>query len=101
MGIKNFIAKKLLKSKFKDIPEDQIDALIKKIEDDPSMAQKLKDLENNKPVKDLMEKVQKEIEEKVANGMNADMAQMAVTMKYKDEFMKYREALEPLAMLMK
>lgn len=100
MGIKSFFIKKMLKSKLKGVPEDQIDALIKRIEDDPTMMQKMKDLEKNKPVKDLLEKVQKEIEEKVAGGMNPEMAQMAVMMKYQAEFMKHREALEPLAMLM-
>ena len=66
----------------------------------PDLAKKLKSLEDNKEVKELLEKIQKETEEKIAGGMNAEMAQMAVMMKYKDQFIKHREALLPLMDLM-
>lgn len=100
MGLKNFILKKVLSSKMKGVPEDQIDEMIKKIEANPDLAKKLKGLEDNKEVKDLLEKIQKETEEKIKNGMNAQMAQMSVMMKYKDQFIKHREELAPLMELM-
>ncbi len=100
MGLKNFILKKVLASKMKGVPEDQIDAMVKKIEANPDLAKKLKVLEENKEVKELLEKIQKETEEKIAGGMNAEMAQMAVMMKYKDQFIKHREELMPLMDLM-
>ncbi|OGI76780.1 hypothetical protein A3C57_02400 [Candidatus Nomurabacteria bacterium RIFCSPHIGHO2_02_FULL_33_12] len=100
MGLKSFILKKVLKSKMKGVPDDQIDAMVKKIEENPELAKQLKNLEDNKEVKSLLENIQKETEEKIKNGMNAEMAQMAVMMKYKNEFIKHREALEPLMALM-
>lgn len=100
MGLKSFVLKKVLGSKLKGMPEDQIDALVKKIEANPDLAKKLKGLEDNKEVKGLLEKIQKETEEKIASGMNPEMAQMAVMMKYKNEFIKHREALAPLMELM-
>ncbi len=100
MGFKSFILKKVLASKMKGVPEEQIDEMVKKIEANPDLAQKLKGLEDNKEVKELLEKIQKETEEKIAGGMNAQMAQMTVMMKYKDQFIKHREALAPLMELM-
>lgn len=100
MGLKSFVLKKVLGSKLKGMPEEQIDALVKKIEANPDLAKKLKGLEDNKEVKGLLEKIQKETEEKIASGMNPEMAQMSVMMKYKNEFIKHREALAPLMELM-
>jgi Mg/Co/Ni transporter MgtE len=100
MGLKSFILKKVLKSKIKGVGDDQIDAMVKKIEENPDLAKQLKSLEDNKEVKSLLENIQKETEEKIKNGMNAEMAQMATMMKYKNEFIKHREALEPLMALM-
>ncbi len=100
MGLKHWILKKALGSKLKGVPEDKIDELVKKIEENPDLAKKLKSLEDNKEVKNLLEKIQTETEEKIKNGMNPEMAQMAVMMKYKDEFVKHREALMPLMELM-
>jgi hypothetical protein len=48
----------------------------------------------------LMEKIQKETDEKVKSGMDQTMAGAGVMMKYKVELAKYREFLEPLMMLM-
>lgn len=100
MGLKSFLIKKAIGSKLKGIPEDQIDNLVKEIESNPELLKSLKALEENKEVKSLLEKIQKETEEKIAGGMNAEMAQMAVMMKYKDDFMKHREILMPLMQLM-
>lgn len=100
MGLKSFVLKKVLGSKMKGASEEQIEELVKKIEANPDLANKLKSLEDNKPVKELLEKIQKETEEKIAGGMNAEMAQMAVMMKYKNDFIKHREALMPLMELM-
>ncbi|MDQ5930479.1 MAG: hypothetical protein QG594_2267, partial [Bacteroidota bacterium] len=68
MGLKSFVLKKVLGSKLKGVPEEQIDALVKKIEENPDLAKKLKGLEDNKEVKGLLEKIQKETEEKIASG---------------------------------
>lgn len=100
MGIKSFLIKKAISSKMKGMPEEQIDALVKQIEENPDLMKSLKALEENKEVKSLLEKVQKETEEKIAGGMNAEMAQMSVMMKYKDDFVKHRDALMPLMQLM-
>ncbi len=100
MGLKSFVLKKVLGSKLKGVPEDKIDELVKKIEANPDLAKKLKGLEDNKEVKELLEKIQKETEEKINGGMNPEMAQMAVMMKYKNDFIKHREALAPLMELM-
>lgn len=100
MGLKSFVLKKVLGSKLKGVPEEKIDELVKKIEANPDLAKKLKGLEDNKEVKELLEKIQKETEEKIKGGMNPEMAQMAVMMKYKNDFIKHREALAPLMELM-
>lgn len=100
MGIKSWIIKKAIGSKLKGMPQDQVDELVKQIEENPELMKALKGLEDNKEVKGLLEKIQKETEEKIANGMNAEMAQMAVMMKYKDELVKHRDALAPLMQLM-
>ncbi len=100
MGLKSFLIRKAIGSKLKGLPKDQVDNLVKEIENNPEMIKSLKALEDNKEVKSLLEKVQKETEEKIAGGMNAEMAQMSVMMKYKDEFTKHREVLMPLMQLM-
>jgi hypothetical protein len=100
MGLKSFLIKKAIGSKLKGLPEEQIDNLVKEIENNPELVKSLKSLEENKEVKSLLEKVQKETEEKIAGGMNAEMAQMTVMMKYKDEFVKHRDDLMPLMQLM-
>lgn len=100
MGIKSFVLKKVLGSKLKGVPEDQIDAMVKKIEENPDLAKKLKVLEDNKEVKVLLENIQKETEEKIKNGMNPEMAQMSVMMKYKNDFIKHKDDLMPLMELM-
>lgn len=100
MGLKSFIIKKVLSRKLKGVPEEQIDDLVKKLEENPELANSLKELDKNKELKDLFEKIQKEIEEKTANGMNAEMAQMSVMMKYKNDFIKHQKDLQPLMSLM-
>lgn len=100
MGIKSWLIKKALSSKMKGLPEEKIDELVSQIESNPELVKSLKALEENKEVKTLLEKIQKETEEKIKNGMNAEMAQMSVMMKYKDDIVKHREALMPLMQLM-
>ncbi len=100
MGIKSWLIKKALTSKLKGVPAEKIDELAKEIENNPELMKSLKALEDNKEVKSLLEKVQKEVEEKIKNGMNAEMAQMSVMMKYKDELIKHQDALAPLMQLM-
>jgi len=100
MGLKSFLIKKAIGSKLKGMPQDQVDRLVKEIEENPELMKSLKVMEENKEVKSLLEKVQKETEEKIKNGMNAEMAQMAVMMKYKNDFIKYREELMPLMQLL-
>jgi hypothetical protein len=56
--------------------------------------------EQDKEVKTLMEKIQKEIEEKTKAGMPEMYASIQVMGKYKAEMMKYREELAPLMQLM-
>ena len=100
MGVKSFLIKKVLKSKMKGVSDEQIDNIVESLEKNPELANKLKALQDNKEVQALLEKIQKEIEEKVKSGMNDTMAQMTVMMKYKDQMVKHQEALMPLMEIM-
>jgi cell fate (sporulation/competence/biofilm development) regulator YlbF (YheA/YmcA/DUF963 family) len=100
MGVKSFLIKKVLKSKMKGVSDEQIDNIVESLEKNPELANKLKALQDNKEVQALLEKIQKEIEEKVKSGMNDTMAQMTVMMKYKDQMIKHQEALMPLMEIM-
>ena len=70
------------------------------IEANPDLMDKMKALEDNKEVKGLFEKIQKEVEEKKKEGMNEMYAGVLVAGKYKAEIAKHREALAPLMQLM-
>jgi cell fate (sporulation/competence/biofilm development) regulator YlbF (YheA/YmcA/DUF963 family) len=98
MGFKSFILKKSLQ--MKGVSGDQAENIAKAIEENPEMAKSLKTLEQNKDVKALLEKIQKEIEEKKKAGMPEQYAAVQVMGKYQAELTKYREELAPLMQLM-
>lgn len=98
MGIKSFLVKKALQAK--GVSNDQAEAIAEKLSKDPSFAAKLKSLQDNKPVKELFEKIQKEMEEKKKSGMPEQYAMMSVMTKYKADIAKHREELMPLMELM-
>lgn len=97
MSIKSFFMKKALQ--MKGVPKEQIDAILEKIENNPELLASLKKMEENKEVKELFEKIQKEIEEKKKT-MPEAYAVMSVMGKYKTEVAKYRNELAPLIQLL-
>lgn len=98
MGIKSYITKKALQ--LKGMSAEQAEKITKQLEDNPEIANSLKALESNKEVKELFEKITKEIEEKKKGGLGEQYAAVLVMGKYKAQIMKHREALEPLMNLM-
>lgn len=98
MSFKSYITKKALQ--MKGVSSDQADKIAKKLEENPEITKSLKDLEGNKEVKELFEKITKEIEDKKKSGMSEEYAALIVMSKYKSEVMKHREALAPLMGLM-
>ncbi len=98
MSFKSFITKKALQ--LKGISSDQAEEIAKKLEENPEIAESMKALEGNKEVKELFEKITKEIEEKKKGGLGEQYAAVLIMGKYKNEIMKHREALEPLLRLM-
>lgn len=97
MSIKSFFMKKALQ--MKGVPKEQIDGILEKIENNPDLLASLKKMEENKEVKELFEKIQKEIEEKKKT-MPEAYAVMQVMGKYKAEVAKYRHELAPLIQLL-
>jgi cell fate (sporulation/competence/biofilm development) regulator YlbF (YheA/YmcA/DUF963 family) len=98
MGMKSFLIKKALQAK--GVSSEQAEIIAKKIDEDPTLAEKLKNLQSNKVVTELFEKIQKEIEEKKKGGMPEQYAMMAVMTKYKEDIQKHRDELAPLMELM-
>ncbi len=98
MGFKSFITKKALQ--MKGMSADQAEQIAKQLDENPEIAESLKALESNKEVKELFEKITKEIEEKKKGGLAEQYAAVLVMGKYKAEIMKHREALAPLMNLM-
>ena len=98
MGFKSFVTKKALQ--MKGVSADQAEKIAKQLEDNPEVVSSLKALESNKEVKELFEKITKEIEEKKKSGTAEQYAAILVMSKYKAEIMKHREALAPLMNLM-
>lgn len=98
MGLKKFITKKALQ--MKGVSSDQADEIVKKLDENPEIAKSLKELESNKEVKELFEKITKEIEEKKKNGLGEQYAAVLVMSKYKSEIAKHRDALMPLMSLL-
>lgn len=98
MGFKQFITRQVLKSK--GMSSDQAAQIAKQLDENPELASSLKALEGNKEVKELFEKITKEIEEKKKGGMNEQYAAVLVMGKYKAQMLKHRDALMPLMNLM-
>lgn len=98
MSIKSFLMKKALQ--MKGVKGDQAEKIIKQFEENPHLADSLKELEKNAEVKALFEKIQKEIEEKKKSGLGDEYATILVMNKYKAEMLKHRDALAPLMGLM-
>lgn len=98
MGIKSFLMKKTLQ--MKGVSKEQAEHIVKEFEEHPELAGALKSLEQNKEVKELFEKIQKEIEEKKKAGMNEMYAAVQVMGKYKAQIAKYKDELAPLMQLM-
>lgn len=98
MGIKSFITKKVLQ--MKGMSSEQAEKITKQLEENPEIAESLKSLESNKEVKELFEKITKEIEEKKKSGTGEQYAAILVMNKYKADIIKHREALAPLLSLM-
>ncbi len=83
----------------KGVSKDQAEQIADSLSNNPELAAKLKILEENKEVKALFEKIQKEIEEKKKT-MPEAYAIMNVMGKYKAEIAKYKDDLLPLMELM-
>jgi ribosomal protein S13 len=98
MGMKSFLIKKALQAK--GVSKEQAELIAEKLASDPTMADKLKKLEENKELKALFETIQKEMEEKKKAGMPEQYAMMAVMTKHKDMIAKHRDDLAPLMELM-
>ena len=84
----------------KGVSKDQADAIAEQMEKNPELVEAMKAIESNSELKALVEKIQKEIEEKVKGGMDQMYASILVMGKYKSEIAKYRAELMPLLALM-
>jgi len=98
MGFKSFITKTALR--MKGVSSEQAEKIAKQLDENPEIAKSLKALESNKEVKELFEKITKEIEEKKKNGTAEQYAAVLVMGKYKAQIIKHRDALAPLMNLM-
>lgn len=84
----------------KGVSKDQAEQIASQLSEHPELAESLKALEKNPEVKELFEKIQKEIEEKRKSGMQELYAAVSVMEKYKSQIAKYRDELAPLMQLM-
>jgi cell fate (sporulation/competence/biofilm development) regulator YlbF (YheA/YmcA/DUF963 family) len=84
----------------KGVSSEQAEKISKELTDNPQIVDSLKALEANKEVKELFQKIQKEVEEKKKAGMAEMYASVLVMGKYKSEITKHRDVLEPLMHLM-
>lgn len=98
MGLKSFLMKKAFQAK--GMSKEQAEQITEELNKNPALAESLKKLESNKELKDLFEKIQKEMEEKKKAGMNDMYAAVQVMGKYKAEIAKHRDDLAPLLQLM-
>lgn len=98
MSFKSFITKKALQ--MKGVSSDKAEEIAKQLDENPEIVKSMKALEGNKEVKELFQKITKEIEEKKKTGLGEQYAAMLVMSKYKNEIIKYREELAPLMSLM-
>lgn len=69
MGLGNFIMKKMIASKLKDVPEEQRNQIIEMVENNP----------------ELFQKIALEAQEKIKGGMDQMAAMQQVLMKYQNE----------------
>lgn len=74
----NFLAKKAMEHKLKDVPPEQREMLMKLIEKNP----------------DLFKKMGNEIKAKTKEGINEQTASMQVMMKYKNELQKIAKDIQ-------
>ena len=98
MSIKSFLTKKALQ--MKGVSAEQAESIAKQIENNPELVDAMKALESNKEVKDLFEKIQKEVDEKKKAGTPEMYASVLVMGKYKAEITKHRAILEPIMRLL-
>lgn len=84
----------------KGVSAEQAEKIAKELDENPAIVESLKTLESNKEVKELFEKITKEIEEKKKSGLGEQYAAVLVMGKYKNDIMKHRDALAPLMGLM-
>ena len=84
----------------KGVSSDKAEEIAKQLDENPEIVNALKALESNKEVKELFEKIQKEIEEKKKSGTAEMYASMLVMSKYKSQIAKHRDILEPVMRLM-
>jgi hypothetical protein len=98
MSLKSFFIKKALQ--MKGISSEEADRIAKQISDNPEVVESLKAIESNKEVKELFDKITKEIDEKKKAGLDEKLAAVLIMGKYKAEIMKYRQELMPLMNLM-
>ena len=72
MGIKDFLVKKMVRAKMKNVPKDQQDMIIALVSENP----------------DFFKKIQKEVEAKKKQGQNEQMAMMQVMREHQAEIQK-------------
>lgn len=72
MGVKDFLIKKMVQSKMKNLPKDQQDMIIALVTENP----------------EFFKKIQTEVEKKVKSGQNEQMAMMAVMREHQAEIQK-------------
>lgn len=72
MGIKNFLMRKMMESKMKDVPKEQQEKIFAMVEKNP----------------ELFQKIALEIQEEIKKGKSEMDAAMAVMPKYQDELQK-------------
>ena len=93
MGIKSWMIKKTLQ--MKGVDKEQAETIAEQLSANPELAQSLKALESNTELKELFEKIQKEIEEKKKSGMQEMYAAGMVMEKYNSKIAKDRDELTP------
>lgn len=98
MSIKSFLMKTALRAK--GVDKAQAEEIARQIEANPEIMQAMKGLEGNKEVKELFEKMQKEMDEYKKQGMAEMYAMAMISEKYKADIVKHRDALMPLMQLM-
>lgn len=78
MGIKDFMARKLLERQLKGLPADQRDIIIKAVQNNP----------------DFFEKIGKEIEERTKQGKSQTAAAMEVMRKHQSDLQRIMQGVQ-------